>query len=388
MKGIGVKITGVGIAVPGYDGVPGTIITNDGLADKLYARGCAIADKKLLIGSEREVFLEDFTTSDEWIRERTGIAQRSIAAPTIATSDLAEIATRRALLHSGLDVKAVERIDLATVTPDHLASPPTVALVAHKLGRDCAAHGALDTLFGADTTVACSSFIAALQNDYAAIASGICRNGIVVGSDVMSRVVNFDDRGFSVVLGDGAGALVLEACDESESTFNAKSFYFGMDGRYADRIIARAGGSRLPSTSELIEAHQEKLWMDGRAVFKEIVPLIFSEGDLKKSVIGNGLTRAGKTLRDINCIFFHQANLRMIAPVEKKLRAAGFHGTVFNNIQRYGNTTSAAIPLLITEAHSQGILSYGDTFMAVVFGGGYSWGTAIGRWTVNEPLAV
>lgn len=395
----GVKITGVGVAIPGYDSVPGRIVTNEMLAKELYERGLALAKEKGLCeaqedeGEEKEReknladFMKDFTTSDAWIRERSFIERRSFADPTIATSDLAAIAIERALESAGLDRHKLERIDLATVSHDHIASPPTVAIIAKLLELNGICKKELGMLFGADTTVACSSFVAAFQNAYAAIASGVCRNSVVVGADVMSRMVNPNDRGFMVLLGDAAGALVLEACDSQGSSLGPRDLYFGMDGRFADRIIAQAGGTRMPNTPELTAAHRDKLWMDGKAVFKEIVNLIFSEKDPPSSVIGRALERSGKTLADIDLFAFHQANLRMIQLVELKLREAGFRGIVLNNIQNYANTTSATIPLVLAEAHRDGQLPCGKTFMAVVFGGGYTWGTIIAKWTA-EDVAV
>lgn len=381
---IGVKITGIGIAVPGYDGVSGRIVTNEMLAKELYDRGLVLAKAKGLSGVGLDNFMKDFTTSDAWIQERSFIIQRSFADPSIATSDLAAIAIERALEMSELDRNKLERIDLATVSPDYIASPPTVAIIAKLLGLNGIRENQLGTLFGVDTSVACSTFVAAFQNAYAAIASGMCRNSVVVGADIMSRLVNPNNREFLVLLGDAAGAMILEACDQTESSFGPTDFYFGMDGRFADRIISPSGGTRMPNTPTLVAEYKDKLWMNGKAVFKEIVNLIYSEKKPLESVIGLALARSGKKLSDIDFIGFHQANLRMIKLVEPQLIAAGFEGIILNNIDRYANTTSATIPLVLAEAYRDDKLLYGDTFMAVVFGGGYTWGTIIGKWTVNN----
>lgn len=407
MKMFGVKITGIGMAVPGYDGVPGRIMTNDMIAKELFDRGMARANKRGLLEerSDRQMdekrlrelsaHMKNYTTSDAWIRERSFIERRSFADSSIATSDLAAIAAGRALECAGLRRDAIERIDLATVSPDHLASPPTVAIVAEKLGLHGIRSGEIGMLFGADTTLACSSFVAALINAYNAIATGMCKNAVVIGADVMSRLVSPDDRGFYVLLGDGAGAMVLEQCDEAESSFDPQGFCGGLDGRFANRILTPLGGTRLvkPETDENGKQwydrasgipFTDKLWMDGKAVFKEIIQLIYSEKNPDESVIGRALARAKKTLADIDFMAFHQANLRMIQLVIPKLVEHGFDGAVLNNIDRYGNTTSATIPLILAEAHRDGMLLPGDTFMGTVFGGGYSWGTVIGKWTVNE----
>lgn len=403
----GVKITGIGIAVPGYEDVPGTIMTNEMIAKELYDRGMAGANEKRLLEERSDpeadakrlallaAHMKNYTTSDAWIRERSYIERRSFAAPSVATSDLAAIAARRALGCAGLRADAVERIDLATVSPDHPASPPTVAIVAEKLSLNCGREGELGMLFGADTTLACSSFVAALGNAYNAIATGMCKNAVVIGADVMSRLVSPDDRGFYVLLGDGAGALVLERCDESQSSFGPLGFYGGLDGRFANRILTPVGGTRIVQPEADANGgcwydrannipFVGKLWMDGKAVFKEIIQLIYSAKKPAESVIGRALARAGMTLGDVDFMAFHQANLRMINLVVPQLERDGFEGAVLNNIQRYGNTTSATIPLILAEAHRDGLLLPGDTFMGIVFGGGYSWGTVIGKWTVNE----
>ena len=404
---IGVKITGVGMAVPGYEGVPGRIMSNDMIAAELHSRGLSKANEKGLLEERSDpavdekrqadftAHMKNYTTSDAWIRERSFIETRSFADPSIATSDLAAIAAERALECAGLRVDSVERIDLATVSHDFIASPPTVAIVAEKLGIHCSGRKEIGMLFGADTTLACSSFFAALANAYAAIATGMCKNAVVIGADIMSRLINPDDRGFYVLLGDGAGALVLEACEERESSFAPLDFYGGLDGRFANRILTPVGGTRIVKPEEDADGVQwydrdakipyvDKLWMNGGAVFKEIIRLIYSAEKPNASVIGRGLSRAGKTLSEIDFFAFHQANLRMINVVVPELERDGFEGVVLNNIARYGNTTSATIPLILAEAHRDEKLLYGDTFMAVVFGGGYSWGSAIGKWTVKE----
>jgi len=377
MELYGVRIAGLGIALPGYDNVPGRIVSNFVLSRDLMARGIEKANEKGLVGEEREKFLENFTTSDKWIQERTGVKERCVGDASISTGDLAIIAGKRALNNANVAPDQIDRLDLTTVSPDNLNSPPTFSLVARgiglgaDLGNDL--RGPLGILFGGDSSAACSSFVAGLQNCIQAIMTGVVERGLVIGADVMSRTTNPNDRGFMPILGDAAGAVVLERCSFEESSFLPSSLYFGTDGAFADRIITRAGGSRLPATEELLRDYQDKLWMVGKVVFKEVVLLV-------PRVIEKALKRAGKLLDEIDVMFFHQANIRII---DAAVRRLGYKGLVYNNIDRVGNTTSAAIPLLLYEAHRKSVLKKGMTFMAVVFGGGYTWGTVIGRWNIE-----
>lgn len=379
---IGVEIIGVGKAIPGYDGVSGIVLDNSALSKLLFEEGKYYAGALQLEGDERVAFMERFTTNSDWILERTEIKTRSFADRSIATSDLAAIAGDRALLKSNMERARVQRLGIATVTPDYLLSPPTFSLVQEKLSLCKKIHSELPILFGNDTTVACSSFVAEFINAYNAIASGQCENALVIGADTMSRTTY--DRGMRVLLGDGAGAIVLRACAREKSAFEPTSFTFGSDGRSAERIIARTGGSCTPATIEDILRGTNKLSMQGNAVFKEILNLIYDEKNPEGSVIGQGLSRAKRTLQEIDVLFFHQANNRMTKLSEEKLRRCGLRtdAVVFNNIERYGNTTSATIPLLMTEAYEQKILQFGKRFMVVVFGGGYTWGTISGMWTM------
>lgn len=373
----GVKISGLGIALPGYDNLPGKIVSNFVLSRELMKRGVALADAKGLTGDTRKKFLENFETSDEWIQERTGVKERCIGADSIATSDLAIVAGKRALNEANLKPDQIDRLDIATVSPDNLNSPPTFSLVAKGLGLGGnlgnSLDGPLGTLFGCDGSAACSSFVASLQNCIQAIMTGVVEKGLVIGADVMSRTANPEDRGFMPILGDGAGAIVLERCHFGGSVFLPSNLYFGTDGAFADRIITRAGGSRMPSTEEHVRTYQDKLWMIGKKVFKEVVLLV-------PRVIEKALKRAGKSLGEIDVMFFHQANIRIVDAAVQRLE---YKGLVYNNIDRVGNTTSAAIPLLLYEARRKGVLKKEMTFMIVVFGGGYTWGTVIGKWNLE-----
>jgi 3-oxoacyl-[acyl-carrier-protein] synthase-3 len=386
----GVRIIGFGKAFPGHDGVPGRILTNDVLSAELHDRGEAIFAKKMEkmtnerkltdeeFMNERGKFFKDFDTSDAWIVERTGIRERCEAAAGIATSDLAVCAAERALQNAHVSIDEIDLIELGTVSPDYLYSPPTFSLIAEKLGKRSISPGnPLQTLYGSDNMTACTSFVTALIRAYALIRSGLCKRVLVIGADKMTTTTNPNDRNFYPLLGDGAGAIVLEACSEEESWFTPESFYFGVQGSEWAKIIAKYGGSKHPLTPEALDQWLHKLWMDGKKVFKDIVPLVFSNSASKVpggDLITRILNQNGKTLEEIDIFFFHQANLRMNEAITDSLVKAGYKGIVINNIERYGNTTSATIPTLMCEAWERDMLKSGTKAILCAFGGGYTFG--------------
>jgi 3-oxoacyl-[acyl-carrier-protein] synthase-3 len=344
--------------------LPQRIMTNDDLAALLLANRQQLLDQGRILTPEQA---QQFETSDVWIQERTGIRERRIADPTEATSDLATKAGLAALQHSGLNKAGVQFIVMATVSHDFPYSPPTGALVQTKMGLMPGT-----AIF--DLSAACSSFIHALALGYSMIRSNLYQRGLVIGADKMSTTVNWFNRDFSILLGDAGGAMVLEQTDLTDDT----TFFLGADGNLANLIIAPAGGSKQPLTPELIADplnQPQKLWMDGKQVFKKMVIMV-------PKIMHQALDKAGKTLADVDLLVFHQANLRIIEAVTERLQQQGLrpNAVVYNNIQRVGNTTSASIPLCLAEAYQQDLLTQGMTVMAVVFGGGMTWGTSIFRW--------
>ncbi len=363
----GVKITGVGTYVPDW------VVTNEAISRILQERRAdCIAN---LIVSPDDPRLEQFASDPDWIVRRTGIRERRFAAPDEATSDLAVKAAERALQMSGLRKDAVGFVIVATVTPDHHATPPTASLVQHKLGIPSRApDGALHQLFVLDVSVACSSFVEALAVGYGFIASGLCKSGLVIGADVMERIIDWNNRAIFPLLGSGAGCFVLERTSAAEDEFLPNGFFPGSDGSLASLIETPKGGSRSPITAETVTNPFDQghtLRMEGRSVFKEAVPLV------AERIIPQALSRAGVELGSVGLICFHQANLRMIEPIVVKLRVAGFTGLIHNNIGRYGNTTSATIPLVYAEALEQELVPPGTLVLFVVFGGGFTWCTCL-----------
>lgn len=301
-------------------------------------------------------------TSDEWIRTRTGIAERRVAAPDQATSDLAVVAAREALDAAGWSAEDLDLIVVATATPD-MIFPSTACVVQAALG----AHQA-----GAcDISAACSGFIYALSSVAAQIRAGAARRALVIGAETLSKIVNWKDRSTAVLLGDGAGALALERVDAEDGAEGLLSVYLGADGRGGDLLKQPAGGSRLPASVETVTQGLHYLQMNGREVFKFAVQIM---GDAAEEA----LRRAGLTFADVDLYVPHQANVRIIEASAKRFGLP--MDRVWVNIDRYGNTSSASIPIALYEARQAGRLRPGDVVLLVAFGGGLTWGAAVLKW--------
>lgn len=394
----GVRILSLGVYLPNE------VVTNAQLAKKMKKLGKE-AEKKL----QRRLTPEETQstqTSDRWIRQRTGIRERREAASNEATSDLGTKALINALERYGLPQDKLDFIIVATVTPDHLYSPPTACLIQESLklpvwkqseiADQVANNLELRGIFTVDVSEACTSFMAALQLGYSLIRSGQYQYGAVIGADKMSTAMNLLDRRFAPLLGDAGAALLLGACQPEETSFLTNEgvpddavFFMGSMGESAKDIICEAGGSRRPVTYDMLANpfnQPHKLYQDGKAVFKKMINLVYDKQRKKSTIIGQAIFRSGLRLSKINCFAFHQANLRMLTPIGRKIRKGGFKGRILNNINRYANTTSATIPLCLYTAEQKGRLKYGQTVALCAFGGGYSWGFTVIKWTVDDPI--
>lgn len=375
----GAKIIGTGKADLGED----SVVTNEKLAKDLAAR---IPEACKFLGVEKlpADLEEKHKTDHDWIWTRVGVNQRHIVGDKVATSNLAISAGLNALKDAGIGPEEIGCLRLATVTPDNWASPPTVSKVMAGLGIPVwdSEGFHLHEISATDQSYACSTFLGALRDAYVYLAAGVCRYALVIGADKMSSITNWHDRGFCSILADHGAALLMEGVPFEQSDFKREWFYAGGDGSKGDRIITPVGGSRQPLTSEIVKNdplfNSMKLTMQGSRVFKELVSL------LKGHIIPEALEKAGLAPIDINVAIFHQANLRMIEPVEAYLRELGLpeKSIVYNTIQRYGNTTCASIPVGIHDARVEGVLQRGQTVMLVVMGGGYSWLVAFLRWSL------
>jgi 3-oxoacyl-[acyl-carrier-protein] synthase III len=292
-------------------------------------------------------------TSDEWIRQRTGIAERRIAADGELTSDLALAAARRALERAGISGNDLDLIVLATATPDH-TFPATATKVQAQLGMK---RGA-----AFDVQAVCSGFIFALATADNAIRLGQARTALVIGAETFSRILDWQDRGTCVLFGDGAGAVVLSAVS-SDSARGVLSTHLHSDGQLYDILYVDGGPSSTGTTGHLR--------MEGREVFRQAVHHL--SGAVEEALAANGLTGA-----DIDWLVPHQANLRIIDAIGKRLKLKP--GQTVVTIERHANTSAASIPLALDEAVGDGRIQPGHLVLMEALGGGLTWGASLVRW--------
>jgi 3-oxoacyl-[acyl-carrier-protein] synthase-3 len=298
-------------------------------------------------------------TSDEWIRTRTGIRERRIAAPEEALTDISLPAARTALERAGVAGEELDLLIVATVTPD-MTFPATAALLADALGASEAA--------AYDLSAGCTGFVYALAQAYGMLAGGMCRTVLVVGGDLLSRIVDWSDRSTCVVFGDGAGAVVLQRVEAG----GFLGFELGADGSGGPDLCVPAGGSRLPVTVEALAAKQQYVHMNGREVFKFATRVLVSSAEKL-------LERCGMTVEDVDVYVPHQANVRIIDHAVEKLGIP--QERVIVNVDRYGNTSSGSIPLALAEAVEGGKLKKGDVVLMTGMGAGLTWGSGLMEWT-------
>jgi len=298
-------------------------------------------------------------TSDEWIASRTGIRERRIASDGENTSSMSTRAARVALDRARLRPQDLQMIIVGTCSPDYVF-PATACFVQNDLGATKA--GAFDI------EAACTSFVSALAVARGMIVSGAIQNALVIGAETLSRFLNWKDRTTCVLFGDGAGAVVLEATNAS---VGIESVILHSDGSHMDKLLIPAGGARIPATQDTLDRGQHLITMQGGDVFKLAVKSMADAAE-------EALAEAGLGLDDIALMIPHQANIRIIEQVAKRLHFP--MERVFVNIQRYGNTSAASIPIAICEAEATGRLRRGDKVLLVAFGGGFTWGASVLEW--------
>lgn len=314
------------------------------------------APEKILTNADLEQMVD---TSNEWIVTRTGIRERRIAAEGEWTSHMGLAAARRALAAAGAAPADVEAIYVATCTPD-MIFPSTACLIQAALGASRA--------YGFDLSSACAGFLMALDAAAAAIESGRIRNALVIGTEKLSAVTDWTSRNTCVLFGDGAGAAFLKASARP----GIRSSLLGVDGNLADFLSIPAGGCRMPASEATVRDHLHMIHMAGRETFKIAVNTMLGAAQ-------EAIARAGLTVADIDCIVPHQANMRIVEAVAKRL-GEGVIDKVFLNLDRYGNTSAASIPLALSEAVAAGKIKSGDKILMVAFGGGLSWGGTVVEW--------
>lgn len=301
-------------------------------------------------------------TNDQWIVERTGIRERHIVEKGVGTSDLAVEAARVCLANRGIDASEIEVIIVATVTPDMLF-PATACLVQDKLG----AKGA----WGFDLSAACSGFPYALQVGAKLVESGCHKKVLVIGADIMSSIIDYTDRATCVIFGDGAGAVLLEPCDNDE--VGLIDYWHEIDGSGATALNMPAGGSLLPASAETVANKQHFVHQEGQAVYKFAVRKMAEAAETI-------LKRNGVTGADLACFIPHQANKRIILSTAERLGLA--EHCVIINIDRFGNTTAATIPLAMNTAIEEGRLKKGDLVLLASVGAGFTVGATLLQWEI------
>jgi 3-oxoacyl-[acyl-carrier-protein] synthase III len=315
---------------------------------------------RVLTNADLETMVD---TTNEWILERTGIRERRLVREGEHQSDLAFKACREALDRVGVKPSEIDQVIVATVTPDHIF-PSSANTLAGKLG-----------IIGApsnDITAACSGFVYALHQGVCAVECGRANRVLVVGSEVMSKIVDWNDRNTCVLFGDGAAAVLIEPVREP---YGIVDITIGSDGRYYDILHMSAGGSDLPASHDTVNKRQHYLSMSGPEVFKLAVRQM---GDVAATLLERNRLRP----HDLSCFIAHQANERILEATAKRIKLRP--NQVFNNIQWYGNTTSATIPSCMYDAESIGMIKRGGWVMIVTFGGGLTWGGALMRWAAPK----
>jgi 3-oxoacyl-[acyl-carrier-protein] synthase-3 len=328
-NGVPISITGLGCHVPAR------VVTNDELSELV-------------------------DTNDEWIRDRTGIRERRIAADDEALTDVALPACRRALEMAGADPSSIDLLIVATVTPD-MAFPSSSALLADALGMpDAAAY---------DLSAGCTGFVYAVVQAHAMLAAGLAKRALVVGGDVLSKILDWTDRSTLVLFGDGAGAVVVEPVDEG----GFLGFELGADGGGGDSLWLPGSGSRhFDDADKLVK-------MNGREVFKFATRVMVSSAE-------KVLAECGKTIDDVDVYVPHQANKRIIDYAAGKLGIP--EEKVVVNVDRYGNTSSGSIPLALADAAADGRLREGELVLMTGMGAGLTWGSALIEWTTPNQAST
>ncbi|MEW5804805.1 MAG: beta-ketoacyl-ACP synthase III [bacterium] len=298
-------------------------------------------------------------TTDEWIRTRTGISERRIAAKNEPTSDLAVKAAQAALEDAGMEPQELDMIITATVTPDMIL-PSAGCVIQKKIGAPNAA--------AFDVAAACSGFLYALSIADQFVKSGQYKNILIVGADTLSKVTDWTDRSTCILFGDGAGAVILKPTDETRGILSTHLY---SDGTISDLLEVPAGGSLIPASRESLEARLHYITMKGNGLFKIAVKALSDS-------IQTAITHQGVTADDIDLFIFHQANARIIQAVGERLSIP--ESKIPLTIEKYGNTSAASIPITLDELHKDEKIHPGNLLCFAAFGGGLTWASSMVRW--------
>ncbi|MFV0421447.1 beta-ketoacyl-ACP synthase III [Oleidesulfovibrio sp.] len=329
------------------------------MTTKSYILGFgSYAPERILTNTDLESLVD---TTDEWITTRTGIKQRHMAAEGETTSDLGAKAAMNALASAGLAAKDLTHILVATCTPDAMC-PSTACLIERKLG--------VSGLMAVDLNAACSGFLYALNLAQGIVAMNADAKVLVVAAEVLTRRLNWNDRSTCVLFGDGAGAAIVSARPNEGRTVEIADCLLSSDGALGDLLLISGGGTSIPYKHGDSVGDEFFVRMEGREIFKHAVRSM-------ARVCEELLTRNGIKREDVDMLLPHQANLRIIEAVGKKLDIPA--EKVFVNLQEYGNTSAASVPLALADADSKNMLPAGRTILLTTFGGGFTWGAALLR---------
>jgi 3-oxoacyl-[acyl-carrier-protein] synthase-3 len=315
------------------------------------------APAKVVTNAELEKLVD---TSDQWIQERTGIKERRVAGPEQATSDLAVEAARRALEMAGLAAADVELIVVGTITPDY-PFPSAAAVIQGKLGNKRA--------FAFDVSAACAGSLYALSVADRFVASGGVKNALVIGVDTLTRITNWKDRNTCILFGDGAGAMVLKPTDDPRRGVCTTRLH--TDGSLVPILLQPGGGSKDPITAEMAAAGRQYVSMNGREVYKVAVRSLVDS--CNEVLAAEGLKNS-----DVTHVIAHQANKRILDATLERLAIPA--SKCWMNLEKYGNTSAASVPMTLDEANRAGWFKPGDVILTMAIGGGMAWGASIIRW--------
>lgn len=318
---------------------------------KITGTGSATPDK-ILSNYDLEKIVE---TSDEWITSRTGIKERRIADKDVASSDLGYEASIKAMEAAAIDPSDIDGVIVGTITPDHFF-PATSCIIQDRLS--------IKNAFAFDLLAGCSGFLYALQVGKGIIDSGDAENILLVGTEVISKILDYEDRTTCILFGDGAGAAVIS----KSKTPGVLSIKISADGSACELLHMPGGGSRMPASEQSLKDRAHFLKMKGNDVFKVAVKMMAS------STI-EALEKAGISHEDIDLFIPHQANSRILEALRKRLGISS--DKIYSNLEKYGNTSSASVPLALDEAIRSGKAKEGDTILFSVFGAGFTWGSAV-----------
>jgi 3-oxoacyl-[acyl-carrier-protein] synthase III len=374
-KNFGMRIGGIAAYAPRNR------VSNNRIAARLRKERMTIQAQQRFSGLEKLDRKQEklFETSDRWIQRFIGFTERRFAPDSEATIDLAARAAHALLDNSSLKPSDIDGIIFGTVTPSYLSSPPDAALLQDRLGIPAYVGDMPRDIYCIDCSLACSTWVVSLHQAYMLISSGMARNVLVIGADKMSTTISWRDRAFACVLGDAGTATWCTACPPEEDWFAPEQFWSWASGKDGDVIVTPVGGSSKPLSSEReIQEYRNKLTMDGAMVKELIVPLIGGPG------IKAALDKAGWNLSQLDLATLHEANRILNRDIESHWRKDGFAGKVLDAGGKFGNTTSASIPLAVTLNANE--MTVGKRFVWFAFGGGLSAACVLGQ--VNHPVVA